>query len=93
VKAARAAGGFSLKIEVEVNSEKDADEAIEAGADIIMLDNFDGPGLLVAAKSIKTRWAGKKQFLLECSGGLTPNNIGTYVNNGLLDPLFFFEIC
>lgn len=87
VKAARAAGGFALKIEVEVDSERGADEAIEAGADIIMLDNFDGPGLKVAARSIKSRWAGKKHFLLECSGGLTPDNVETYINNGMLKVL------
>jgi len=81
VQAARAVGGFSLKIEVEVVSEKDADEAIAAGADVIMLDNYDGPGLKVAAKSLKERWAGKKQFILECSGGLTTGNVETYVNN------------
>jgi nicotinate-nucleotide pyrophosphorylase (carboxylating) len=82
VKAAKAAGGFALKIEVEVDSEAGADEAIAAGADIIMLDNFSGDGLKIAAKSIKQRWAGKKEFLLECSGGLTPDNVGTYINNG-----------
>lgn len=84
VAAARAVGGFALKIEVEVDSEKDADEAIEAGADVIMLDNFDGPGLKVAAQSLKQRWEGKKAFLLECSGGLTTENVGTYINNGKL---------
>jgi nicotinate-nucleotide pyrophosphorylase (carboxylating) len=47
-----------------------------------MLDNFDGDGLKVAARSIKQRWAGKREFLLECSGGLTPENVGTYINNG-----------
>lgn len=82
VKAAKSVGGFALKIEVEVDSEKDADEAIAAGADIIMLDNFDGEGLKVAAQSIKQRWAGKREFLLECSGGLTAENVGTYINNG-----------
>ncbi|KAG4433851.1 nicotinate-nucleotide diphosphorylase (carboxylating) [Cadophora sp. M221] len=83
VKAAKSVGGFALKIEVEVDSEKDADEAIAAGADIIMLDNFDGEGLKVAAQSIKQRWAGKKEFLLECSGGLTAENVETYVNNDI----------
>ncbi|KAK0100558.1 nicotinate-nucleotide diphosphorylase (carboxylating) [Cadophora gregata] len=83
VKAAKSVGGFALKIEVEVDSEKDADEAIAAGADIIMLDNFDGEGLKVAAQSIKQRWAGKKEFLLECSGGLTAQNVGTYINNDI----------
>jgi len=93
VQAARAVGGFPLKVEVEVDSEKDADEAIEAGADIIMLDNFDGPGLKVAAQRLKSRWAGKKQFLLECSGGLTLDNVETYVNNGMpkLPPPILFH--
>ena len=82
VKAAKAVGGFSLKIEVEVDSETGADEAIEAGADIIMLDNYDGEGLKVAARNLKQRWQGKRSFLLECSGGLTPSNVKEYVNNG-----------
>lgn len=89
VQAAKSVGGFALKVEVEVDSEKDADEAIAAGADIIMLDNFSGDGLKVAASSIKQRWAGKKAFLLECSGGLTSENVGTYINNG---ELLCFEI-
>ncbi|TGO54528.1 hypothetical protein BOTNAR_0265g00110 [Botryotinia narcissicola] len=83
VKAAKAAGGFALKIEVEVDSEEGADEAIEAGADIIMLDNFSGDGLKVAAKSLRQRWAGKREFLLECSGGLTSENVETYINNDI----------
>ncbi|KAG9246654.1 Quinolinate phosphoribosyl transferase [Calycina marina] len=83
VRAAKTIGGFPLKVEVEVDSEKDADEAIEAGADIVMLDNFSGEGLKIAASSIKQRWAGKKQFLLECSGGLTSDNIKAYVNNDI----------
>ncbi len=84
VKAARTVGGYTIKIEVEVDSEKGADEAIEAGADVIMLDNFDGEGLKLAARSLKQRWSGKnKSFMLECSGGLTSENVETYINNGL----------
>jgi len=93
VKAAKSVGGFALKVEVEVDNEKDADEAIAAGADIIMLDNFDGQGLKIAARSIKQRWAGKREFLLECSGGLTSENVETYINNGMLNsppPHFYF---
>lgn len=92
VKAAKSVGGFALKVEVEVDSEEGADEAIAAGADIIMLDNFVGEGLKVAAKSIKQRWAGKREFLLECSGGLTAGNIETYINNGKSHPNLF-ESC
>ncbi|BFZ64439.1 nicotinate-nucleotide diphosphorylase (carboxylating) [Saitoella coloradoensis] len=83
VKAARAVGGFAVKIEVEVQSEAEADEAIEAGADIVMLDNFTGDGLKVAAKNIKQRWTGKKEVLLECSGGLTEENVGAFLNNDI----------
>ncbi|KAJ9144042.1 Nicotinate-nucleotide pyrophosphorylase [Pleurostoma richardsiae] len=83
VRAARAVGGFALKIEVEVDSEEGADEAIEAGADVIMLDNYTGDGLKVAARNLRERWAGKKAFLLECSGGLTPSNVKEYVNNDI----------
>jgi len=82
VKAAKAAGGFSLKIEVEVQSEAEADEAIAAGADIVMLDNFTGDGVKVAARSLRERWAGKREFLIEVSGGLTADNAESYICNG-----------
>ncbi|KAG9239504.1 Quinolinate phosphoribosyl transferase [Amylocarpus encephaloides] len=83
VKAAKSVGGFAVKVEVEVDNEAAADEAIAAGADIIMLDNFDGEGLKIAAQSIKQRWAGKREFLLECSGGLTSENVEMYINNDI----------
>ncbi len=79
VAAARAVAGFSLKVEVEVQDEAGADEAIEAGADVVMLDNFSGDGVRTAARSIKARWAGKRHFLLETSGGLTPDNAERYI--------------
>ncbi|EON95926.1 putative nicotinate-nucleotide pyrophosphorylase protein [Phaeoacremonium minimum UCRPA7] len=81
VKAAKSAGGFALKVEVEVQSEEEADEAIEAGADVIMLDNFTGEGVKIAAKSLKAKWAGKRHFLLEVSGGLTLQNVEMFVTN------------
>ena len=37
---ARSVAGFSMKIEVECQSEEEALEACAAGADIVMLDNF-----------------------------------------------------
>jgi len=84
-------GGFALKIEVEVQTEEGADEAIAAGADIIMLDNFDGGGLQKAALNIRQRWSlGNNseglinKVLLECSGGLTEENVSSYLCNGML---------
>ena len=79
-----------MKIEVEVQTEAGADEAIAAGADIIMLDNFDGPGLQKAAASIRQRWSLgntsqglRSKVLLECSGGLTEENFSSYLCNGI----------
>ncbi|CAP67569.1 uncharacterized protein PODANS_1_14640 [Podospora anserina S mat+] len=83
VKAAKAAGGFSLKVEVEVQSEEEADEAIRAGADVIMLDNFTGEGVKVAARSLRERWKGEREFLLEVSGGLTEDNAESYICNDI----------
>jgi len=83
VAAAKAAGGFSLKVEVECQTEAEADEAIAAGADVVMLDNFTPDGVRVAAANLKRRWAekgkGKGSFLVEVSGGLTETNVGGYV--------------
>ena len=79
VKAAQAAGGFSIKVEVECQSEEEADEAVEAGADVVMLDNFTGDGVKMAARNLKERWKGKRKFLIEISGGLTEANVAGFV--------------
>jgi len=79
VQLARSVAGFSLKIEVECRTEAEADEAIAAGADIVMLDNFSGPDLKVASKSLKNRWEKKgKSFLVETSGGITIDTCSKY---------------
>lgn len=52
-------------VEVEVETEAQLDEALEAGADVIMLDNFDAPRL---AKAVQLT-AGRAK--LEASGGIT----------------------
>ncbi|KAG6000817.1 hypothetical protein E4U21_004960 [Claviceps maximensis] len=83
VAAAKAVAGFSLKIEVEVQSEAEADEAIGAGADVVMLDNFSGDAVRLAAASLRERWKGKRHFLLEVSGGLTAENVRDYVCNDI----------
>ncbi|KAF4123069.1 nicotinate-nucleotide pyrophosphorylase (carboxylating) [Geosmithia morbida] len=89
VAAAKSVAGFSVKIEVEVQSEKEADEAIDAGADVVMLDNFGPQEVRTAAASIRERWAGKKNFLLEVSGGLRADNVEPYVCNG---EFFFVKV-
>lgn len=84
VKSARSVCGFAVKVEVEVSTESDAKEAIDAGADVIMLDNFGGAELQKVAQSLKNHYKGSnKSFLLECSGGLTLNNLSTYLCNDI----------
>ncbi|KAI0475742.1 Quinolinate phosphoribosyl transferase [Xylariaceae sp. FL0804] len=81
VAAARAAAGFALKIEVEARDEAEADRAIEAGADVVMLDNFDGAEVRRAAGALRERWRGKRAFLIEVSGGLREDNVREYAHD------------
>jgi nicotinate-nucleotide pyrophosphorylase (carboxylating) len=78
VKKAKAAS-FSKKIEVEVTSVTDALKAAEAGADIIMLDNFAPKQIREAIKALKKAgFFGK--ILLEISGGITEQNLLEYAS-------------
>lgn len=84
IQNARDVGGFSLLLDVEVRSESEADEAIDAGADIIMLDNMEGETLVNTARKLKERWAGKRKFLIETSGGIEIGNLKERAINGEL---------
>ncbi|EIN11134.1 hypothetical protein PUNSTDRAFT_64400 [Punctularia strigosozonata HHB-11173 SS5] len=75
IQKARKVGGFSLLLDVEVRSEEEADEAIDAGADIIMLDNIEGDQLAPVASRLKIKWSGKRKFLFESSGNITEANL------------------
>jgi len=75
IQQARDVGGFSLLLDVEVGSETEADEAIEAGADIIMLDNIEGAELVRVANKLREKWKGKRRFLFETSGNITEANL------------------
>jgi nicotinate-nucleotide pyrophosphorylase (carboxylating) len=75
-------GGFSLLLDVEVGSEAEADEAIEAGADIIMLDNIEGNELINVARNLKEKWKGQRKFLFETSGNITEANLHERAING-----------
>ncbi|CAA7259607.1 unnamed protein product [Cyclocybe aegerita] len=75
IQQAREVGGFSLLLDVEVRSEAEADEAIDAGADIIMLDNIEGDELVRVARTLKEKWKGQRKFLFETSGNITEANL------------------
>jgi len=75
-KVKRAYRGKST-IEVEVTSLKEAREAIEAGADIIMLDNM-GPALMKKAVGLIDHRA-----FVEASGGVTIDNVLQIAKTGV----------
>jgi nicotinate-nucleotide pyrophosphorylase (carboxylating) len=75
-------GGFSLLLDVEVGSEAEADEAIDAGADIVMLDNIEGEELVNITRRLKEKWNGRRKFLFETSGNITEANLQERAING-----------
>ena len=81
VKTAKSAAGFSLKVEVECQSFGEAKTAIEAGADVVMLDNFAPLEMRSAARRLKeeVKGPGGGTFLIEVSGGLTEDNVREFM--------------
>ena len=70
---------FVRKIEVEVENLDMVKEAVEAGADIIMLDNMSTEEMREAIRLIDGRAE------TECSGNVTKENIGRLVSLGVDD--------
>ncbi len=62
-------------VEIEVENPKDALEAVEAGADIVMLDNMSPEEAKRAYLAIKEK---NNDVIVEISGGITPDNIEKY---------------
>ena len=69
VQMAKAYAPFVRKIEIEVETLEQVKEAVEAGADIIMLDNMTPEVMKQAVELID----GRAQ--IECSGNITKENI------------------
>ena len=72
IKLAREYSPFIKKIEIEVEDLKGVEEAVKAGADIIMLDNMDIETTKKAIKIIN------KQAIIECSGNIDITNINRF---------------
>jgi nicotinate-nucleotide pyrophosphorylase (carboxylating) len=77
IEMAKAYAPFVRKIEVEVENMDMLEDAISAGADIIMLDNMD----LASMKKAVEITAGRA--LLECSGNVTKDNIKSIADVGV----------
>lgn len=70
----------SLAIEVEVETLAQLDEAITAGADIVMLDNFDETAMREAVGRVEAAGA---RVRLEASGNVTLENIAQVAATGV----------
>lgn len=72
VEKVRSLNPFVKKIEVEVENFDQVREALEAKADIIMLDNMEIEEIKEACKIIN------KRAIIECSGNVSLENINSY---------------
>ena len=77
IEAARSYAPFVRKIEVETEALDMVREAVEAGADIIMLDNMSPEMMAEAIRIIDGRAE------TECSGNITKENIETITSLGV----------
>ena len=77
IQMAKAYAPFVRKIEIEVETMEQVKEAVEAGADIIMLDNMTPEMMKEAVELI----AGRAQT--ECSGNITKENIAKILETGV----------
>jgi nicotinate-nucleotide pyrophosphorylase (carboxylating) len=77
VARARAYIPHTMKVEVETENETQVRQAVEAGADIIMLDNMTPRQMTELVKLIAGR------ALVEASGGITLENIRAVAESGV----------
>jgi nicotinate-nucleotide pyrophosphorylase (carboxylating) len=77
VGAARVGAPHGLKVEVECSTSAEVDEALAAGAEIILLDNMTVDELARAVPRIGGR------ALVEASGGITLNNVAAVAATGV----------
>ena len=77
VERARAVIGHMVKIEVEVDTLEQLDQALALGVDVILLDNMDVATLTEAARRIDGR------AISEASGGVTPDTAAQIAATGV----------
>jgi len=73
-------GHHLAKVEVEVENLSDLKEALEAGADIVMLDNMSTEDMKEAVKIARSA---QRNIILEASGNVTLNNVREIAETGV----------
>ena len=69
--------GHMVKLEVETRNLDEVRQALDAGADIIMLDNMDCPSMAEAVRIVDGR------ALLEASGGIREETLRPVAETGV----------
>jgi len=77
VKVALSRAPVGLRVQVEVESRRDAEIAVEAGADFLLLDNLP----VAEIRSIVSELGGRA--ILEASGGITLDNVRSVAETGV----------
>lgn len=77
LQLARQEAGEDMLIEIEVENTEQLNEALQAGAERILLDNFNIETLRMAVQM------NKRRALLEASGGITLANVATIAATGV----------
>lgn len=77
VSAARVNGGYLLRVEVECDTLEQVDEALAAGADMLLLDNMPPADLKVAVERCRGR------ALTEASGGISLATVRAVAETGV----------
>jgi nicotinate-nucleotide pyrophosphorylase (carboxylating) len=77
VKLAKERASFVHKVEVEVSTVDEAVKAVEAGADIVMLDNMSPQEVAKVVDELRRRGL-RDKVVIEVSGGITAESIAEY---------------
>ena len=80
IKSAKEKTSFSKKIEVEVQNEEQAVEAVNAGADIVMFDNFTPVQVKIVVPKVREI---NSSILIELSGNISLENLDMYSLEGV----------
>ena len=77
IQTARAKASHTVRVEVEVEDLDQVTEALDAGAELLLLDNMDPPEMAEAARMARGR------ALTEASGGITLETVRSVAETGV----------
>ncbi len=82
VTTARESVSFSKKISCEARTLQETEEAIDAGADIVLLDNFKPKDVRGVVEVLESKGL-RDKVILEVSGGVNEENAKAYAESGV----------